>query len=377
MATNGTGAKRSRVFFDIQIGHASPNKVVFELYDDVVPKTAANFRALCTGEKGKTSGGVPLHYKNSGFHRVIKGFMIQGGDFTAHNGTGGESIYGEKFEDENFELKHEKPFLLSMANAGPGTNGSQFFVTTVPTPHLDGKHVVFGEVIAGKSVIRQVENTPVGPSDKPERDVVIVDCGVVPEGANLEEFTKKAPDTTGDAYEDFPEDQLAKDQEWKGMEIVKIATDLKDMGNKAFKANDLQLGLSKYQKGLRYLHEYPAPLEGDPADLASQLNQLKISLYTNSSMLQYKLGQYKESLDSADKALSIDGIDDKQKAKALFRKGVAAKQTKNEDDAAKFLEQAQKLNPADAGIKNELAAVKKAAADRRAKEKKAYGKMFT
>ncbi|KAK4539640.1 cytochrome P450 monooxygenase 41 [Oleoguttula mirabilis] len=377
MATNGTSATRSRVFFDIQIGHASPNKVVFELYDDVVPKTAANFRALCTGEKGKSSAGVPLHYKNSGFHRVIKGFMIQGGDFTAHNGTGGESIYGEKFDDENFELKHEKPFLLSMANAGPGTNGSQFFVTTVPTPHLDSKHVVFGEVIAGKSVIRQVESTPVGPSDKPEREIVIVDCGVVPEGTDLEEYTKKAPDTTGDAYEDFPEDQLAKDEEWKGTEIVKIATDLKDMGNKAFKAKDLNLGLSKYQKGVRYLHEYPAPLDGDPADLASQLSQLKISLYTNSSMLQYKLGQYRESFDSADKALLIDGIDDKQKAKALFRKGVAAKENKSEDDAIKCLEEAEKLNPADAGIKNELAAVKKAAADRRTKEKKAYSKMFT
>lgn len=302
--------------------------------------------------------------------------MIQGGDFTAGNGTGGESIYGEKFEDENFDLKHEKPFLLSMANAGPGTNGSQFFVTTVPTPHLDGKHVVFGEVIAGKSVIRQVENTPTGANDKPEKECVIEACGEVPEGTSLEEYTKKKPDSTGDAYEDFPDDQKPKDAEWKGTDIVKIATELKDMGAKAFKGGEVALGLSKYQKALRYLHEYPAPLEDDPPDLGSQLNKLKIALYNNSSLLQYKLKQYKDASQSADTALLVEGITDAEKGKALFRRGQAASQLKDEEGALSFLEEAQKLVPNDAGVKSELATVKKAAADRKAKERKVYSKAF-
>lgn len=367
---------RSRVFFDISIGNNTPGRVVFELYNDVVPKTAENFRALTTGEKGEGNSGKPLHYKGSKFHRVIKSFMIQGGDFTAGNGTGGESIYGEKFDDENFQLKHEKPFLLSMANAGPGTNGSQFFVTTVPTPHLDGKHVVFGEVISGKSVIRAVENTKVGKNDVPDQACTIVDCGEVPAGTNLDDFVKKEPDTLGDAYEDFPDDELKEGEEWKGTQIVEIADKLKTMGNTAFKSGKLELGLNKYQKAIRYLHEYPEPLENDPKDLGDQLKKLKISLHTNSALLQYKLKQYSESSKSADYALDIPGISDAEKAKALFRKGVAAKDSKNEDDAAKYLQQAADLAPTDVAIKNELASVKKAAGDRRAREKKAYAKMF-
>jgi peptidylprolyl isomerase len=128
-----------------------------ELFDDVTPTTAENFRALCTGEKGVGKAGKPLHFKGSLFHRIIPNFMAQGGDFTRGNGTGGESIYGEKFADENFKKKHNKPGLLSMANAGPNTNGSQFFLTFVETPWLDGKHVVFGEVVEGLEVLKLLE----------------------------------------------------------------------------------------------------------------------------------------------------------------------------------------------------------------------------
>nr|POF01008.1 41 kda peptidyl-prolyl cis-trans isomerase [Quercus suber] len=371
-----TSAKRTNVFFEIAIGGQSKGKVVFQLYDEIVPKTTANFLALCTGEKGNGQSGSPLHYKNSAFHRVIKGFMIQGGDFTAGDGTGGESIYGEKFADENFELKHTKPFLLSMANAGPGTNGSQFFVTTVPTPHLDGKHVVFGEVVVGKSIIREVENTKTGANDKPEQSCVIVDCGVLPDGVEPQEFAKKEPDSTGDTYEDFPEDQLPPGQEWTGVEIVKISETLKDLGSQAFKGKQISLGLAKYQKALRYLHEYPAPLDSDPPTLGEQLTRLKVSLHNNSALLQNQLKLYRDTVASADKALAVAGITDAEKAKALYRKGVAFKELKDEDGAVESLTAAQALAPNDAGIKNELAAVKKASADRRAKEKKAYSKAF-
>lgn len=153
-------------------------KIVFELFDDLAPKTCENFRALCTGEKGETSEGVRRWYKNTFFHRVIRGFMVQGGDFTKLDGTGGESVFGGRFDDENLETKHSRPGLLSMSNMGPNTNGSQFFITCVPAPHLDGKNVVFGRVLTGRSVLRFVEREPVVEgTDRPGMPIKIVDCG--------------------------------------------------------------------------------------------------------------------------------------------------------------------------------------------------------
>uniref|UniRef100_A0A2K6SVJ9 Peptidyl-prolyl cis-trans isomerase n=1 Tax=Saimiri boliviensis boliviensis TaxID=39432 RepID=A0A2K6SVJ9_SAIBB len=223
-----------RVFFDVDNGGERLGRIVLELFADIVPKTAENFRALRTGEKGiGLMTGKTLHFKGCPFHRIIKKFMILGGDFSNQNGTGGESIYGEKFEDENFHYKHDREGLLSMANAGRNTNGSQFFITTVPTPHLDGKHVVFGQVIKGIGVARILENVEVK-GEKPAKLCVIAECGELKEGDDWGLFPK---DGSGDSHPDFPED---------------ADIDLKD---------NWEMAIKKYAKVLRYVDSSKAVIE--------------------------------------------------------------------------------------------------------------------
>ncbi|VVB06723.1 unnamed protein product [Arabis nemorensis] len=211
--------KNPTVFLDVSIGGDPIERIVIELFADVVPKTAENFRALCTGEAGigKTTG-KPLHFKGSSFHRVIKGFMAQGGDFSNGNGTGGEGIYGGKFSDENFKLDHDGAGILSMANCGPNTNGSQFFILFKRQPHLDGKHVVFGKVVKGMEVIKKMEL--VGTSDgKPTSLVKIIDCGEVQDAAERDKVLPvmgsirrggQQRDTKADAGKEKLKDEMGK-----------------------------------------------------------------------------------------------------------------------------------------------------------------------
>lgn len=359
---------RPKVFFDISIGGEAAGRAVFELFNDIVPKTAENFRALATGEKGSTSSGIPLSYKGSTFHRVIKDFMIQGGDFTNHNGTGGESIYGEKFEDENFQLIHDKPFLLSMANAGPNTNGSQFFVTTVPTPHLNGKHVVFGRLLSGKSLIRKIERGENDSGDKPVKEVKIIDCGQLPDDYVIE-ASVPTDDGTGDVYEEVLADNDSIDVE-NAEQVYNAINSIKEIGTKLFKAGDLEKSFEKYTKAGNYLNDFFIK------EKEEEFNKLIVSVQLNISLVGLKLNKFKQVISAASNALDVKDIDDKSKAKALYRRGTASSKLKNTEDALTDFQEALKLAPNDGAIKKALDDIKKLEADRKAKEKKAFSKMF-
>ncbi|KLO18981.1 hypothetical protein SCHPADRAFT_818941 [Schizopora paradoxa] len=369
--------KRSITYFDIKEGTEPIGRIVFRLYDDRVPKTADNFRALCTGEKGMGKMGKPLSYKGSKFHRVISKFMIQGGDFTNFNGTGGESIYGEKFEDEAFpdDLKHTKPFLLSMANAGPNTNGSQFFITAAPTPHLDGKHVIFGEVLKGKSLVRRIEHHPTSEGDVPTVDFTIADCGELSEDdPSLKEEETKAG---GDPYEDYPDDD---DHETQNIDVaVKIAGDLKVLGNTAFKTGHMKTALEKWQKAMRYLDVHPYLPEETPFETKKAFQDLLASLLLNSSLAAIKAtgtSNAQRAVEWTTRAYDRLPLSDADKGKALYRRALAKLALGEEDEAETDLVEARKLVPLDENVEKELTKVRFAKKAKLDKEKAKYKKMF-
>ncbi|XP_019760203.1 peptidyl-prolyl cis-trans isomerase G isoform X2 [Dendroctonus ponderosae] len=224
-------AQRPRCYFDVAIGGLNSGRIVFELFADVVPKTAENFRSLCTGEKGLGSEtGKPLHYKDVVFHRVVKDFMIQGGDFTNGNGTGGESVYGGTFEDENFTMTHDKPMLLSMANKGKDTNGSQFFITTQPAPHLDKVHVVFGRVVSGADVVRQIESLPVDANSRPLQDAKIIKCGELIKQAKAKKVRKEEKEEGENSDSAGSDEEVKKSKKHKKSKKSKKSKEKADSG---------------------------------------------------------------------------------------------------------------------------------------------------
>ncbi|XP_028658489.2 peptidyl-prolyl cis-trans isomerase D [Erpetoichthys calabaricus] len=356
-----------QVFLDVDIGGERVGRVILELFADVVPKTAENFRALCTGEKGTgATTGKPLHFKGCPFHRIIKKFMIQGGDFSNQNGTGGESIYGAKFDDENFHYKHDREGLLSMANAGPNTNGSQFFVTTVPTSHLDGKHVVFGQVIKGMGVVKLLESMETQ-DDVPVKPCIIAECGELQDGDDL----GTAPlDGSGDAYPDFPEDC---DIDFKDVDkVVSLAEDIKNIGNNLFKMQNWQAANKKYSKALRYLEVTKENIEKEE-ELKKKLETKALSCILNVAACKLKLQQWQEAIDSCTEALTLDHSN----TKALYRRAQAWQGIKEYDKALVDLKKAQEINPEDKAVHNEMLKVKQKVKEEKEREKKAYAKLFS
>jgi len=374
-------SERSRCYFDVTIGGVEAGRILFELFTDITPKTCDNFRQLCTGEPG-------FGYKGSIFHRIIDSFMIQGGDFTNHDGTGGKSIYGEKFEDENFDMKHDVPGLLSMANAGPGTNGSQFFITTVPTPHLNGKHVVFGKVLKGMATVKRLEKIEKN-GEKPSRECKISKCGEIMPG----EDDGMAPkdDGTGDKYPIWPDDV----EDLTIQKRLQIADDLKAIGNAQFKEKKWLKAGDKYTKALRYLERFEKESpkkekedafsdsdsepedEKKPAQIKSDENQKEIAkkeslLWLNLSAAWLNQSMKSEAADAAQYAINADS----ENPKGYFRLAKALGASKDFDTALEAIQNGLKLVPEDKALlaeENNLKKLKKRANEA---EKKKYAKMF-
>ncbi|EYU42659.1 hypothetical protein MIMGU_mgv1a019911mg [Erythranthe guttata] len=348
-------AARTRCFLDINIGDELEGRIVVELYNDVVPLTAENFRALCTGEKGfGKEVGVPMHYKGSCFHRVVKGFMVQGGDTSSGHGRGGESIYGLRFDDENFELKHERKVRCSMANTGPNSNGSQFFITT--PEHLTWMEACrVWEGYKGMGVVRSIEHLPVGEE------------GFSYEGEDdgTANFFKD-----GDLYPDWPTDLDDNSSELSWW--VSAVESIKGYGNEHFKKQDYKMALRKYRKALRYLDACWEKEGIDEGDKSLDLRKMKAQIFTNSSACKLKLGDLRGALLDTEFAMR----DGENNAKALFRQGQAHMALNDIDSAVESFKKAFELEPNDGAIKKEFTAVKKKIADRRNVEKKAYSKMF-
>jgi len=377
-ATETTETVNSRpvVYFDIEVANEGPlGRIVLELYNDLVPKTAENFRALCTGEKGLgATTGKPLHFKGSTFHRVIKKFMLQGGDFQFGNGTGGESIYGAKFEDEDFTVKHDIPGLLSMANAGPNTNGSQFFITTVETPHLDGKHVVFGKVLKGMGFVKDIEAMETA-DDKPLKDVIIADCGeIARDKLDLSSGLVVEDDGTEDKFPDHPDD-LA-DVDWYLQEnfdkVLEIITKIKNAGNQFYKEKNYQKAVVKYKKSCRYIEHLRTSMGSTEDGEEEQIRKVEVPCCLNIAAALIAEKKWDVAIVECDKVLQIQ----EDHIKALFRRGQCNLGKADYDLAMIDFNRARELEPNDKGILQEIAKTKKAKLEYAQKEKKMYSKMF-
>ncbi|XP_074295394.1 peptidyl-prolyl cis-trans isomerase CYP40-like [Silene latifolia] len=356
-----------KCYMDISIGGELEGRIVVELYNNVVPKTAENFRALCTGEKGISDiSGIPLHYKGLRFHRIVKGALVQGGDISSGGKSAGESIYGAKFDDENFELKHERKGMLSMVNFGPNTNGSQFFITTTQAHHLNGKNVVFGRVIKGLGVVRSIEHVDIDLEGHPVLDIVIEDCGEIREG---EDYGIINYFKDGDTYPDWPSDLDAKTDDFSWW--VNAVKCIKDFGNETFKKQDYKMAMRKYLKAMRYL-DICWDMDSLDGEKSATLRKMRCQLYTNVAACKLKMGDIEGALWDTDLALR----DDEENVKSHFRRGQAYNALLDIDAAAECFEKALELEPNDGTIKRELAATKKKIADRHTREKKAYTRMF-
>ncbi|XP_070150287.1 peptidyl-prolyl cis-trans isomerase D isoform X1 [Polyergus mexicanus] len=341
------------VFLDITINDEKVGRIIIELFKNVVPQTAENFRALCTGEKGVGTKARRLHYKGSIFHKVISQFMIQGGDIVNFDGTSGESIYGSYFNDENFTLNHKSVGLLSMVNEGkPHTNSSQFIITVQPCTHLDDTHVVFGKIIKGMGAVLEINKVHTE-KDIPVEKISIVDCGELKKD---EDWGLEENDGSEDIYTPWPEDwnYSLHIEKLSHKSMEKIIKRIKDSGNLYFSKKNFVDAGRKYKKALRY-YLWMCQQKDMPDTIYVSLVELKSILLLNLAAVYLKQKKYREVIDLCNKVLETDNTN----GKALFRRGQAYTSLNEYKLGIADLERALEMYPNDKDITREIKKVKK------------------
>lgn len=375
---------RPTVYLDTQIGEKQIGRVVLELYSDLAPKATENFLNLCNGT---SVDGRVIELNNTVFHKVLKNFVIQGGDvdYKYDNTTYPSKTLGsgsistinshQPFEDENLTEAIDVPFKLCMANnSTKDANGSQFFISTYNQAHLTGKHTVFGRVIHGKAVVREIEKVDITLDHIPKLPVIITDCGDWNSNMPVPVYIASYDQRGGDIYEEYPDDDSSIDKN-SSESVFYAAEKIKASGNLFIKAGDKDSALLKYKKCHRYVMEY-FPDPDDEPQWYAKYQELKKSLYLNMSLAYLQLKNYPNTIDYSDFVLDIPSATSKDKAKALFRKGQSLVNLKKYSLALKEFQTANALVPEDAAIENELKKCEVILENQKKEEKLKYAKFF-
>ncbi|KAH8270537.1 hypothetical protein KR018_011228 [Drosophila ironensis] len=366
------------VFLDIDIGQEDAGRMVIELRKDVVPRTAENFRALCTGECGVGQLGRPLHYKGTRFHRIKRVFAVQSGDVVKNDGTSGESIYGPVFEDENFDLTHNEEGVVSMANYGkPDSNNSQFFITAVGCENLNGINVVVGRVLRGLGIVAEMEQNCSDEGD-PTAEIVIRDCGELAAG---EDWGVECSDETADKLPPYPQDWSRKHDKFTSDAAVELLTGIRQSGNHFYQLGRYHEARAKYRKAGRY-YQYLSkqfgwqPLNHVKKHLAEgdlrKMDAFSVVNSINAAAVDLKLGNYVSAKYDCSEAIRLDpGC-----SKAFYRRGQAQRGLRNYEEAIKDLKQAHNLLPENKQILSELNSTKQLLAEYNRQQRKALKNLF-
>ncbi|XP_068149294.1 peptidyl-prolyl cis-trans isomerase D [Drosophila tropicalis] len=370
------------VFLDISIGQEDAGRMIIELRKDVVPRTAENFRALCTGECGIGQLGRPLHYKGNRFHKIKRVFAVQSGDLVKNDGSSGESIYGPVFEDENFDLTHNEEGVVSMANYGrPNTNNSQFFITAVGCENLNGENVVVGRVLRGLGIVAEMEQNCNDEGD-PTAEIVIRDCGEVPAG---EDWAIECSDETPDTLPPYPQDWTGKFDKPKCEVIVSLLTGLRQAGNHFYQLGRYHEARTKYRKANRYyiylrkhyewqqLSHFKKKFDNGGRDTEiRKIDAFSVVNNINMAAVDLKLGNYLSAKYDCSEAIRLDA----NCSKAFYRRGQAQRALRNYEEAINDLKRAYALLPENKQILNELNSTKKLLAEYNRQQRNALKNLF-